>query len=60
LLSKSALEEKLLVRGGHGRVLAAMAPALIATEEDIGEIVRRFVRVVDRFADKLKSSGLRG
>lgn len=60
LLSKSALEEKLLVRGGHGRVLAAMAPALIATEADIEEIVHRFVRVVDRFADKLTVSGLKG
>lgn len=60
LLSKAALEEKVLVRGGHGRVLAAMAPALVATEEDIEEIVRRFVRVVDRFADKLQASGLRG
>ena len=60
LLSRSALEEKVLVRGGHGRVLAAMAPALIATEDDIEEIVRRFGLVVDRFADKLTASGLRG
>ena len=60
LLSKSALEEKLLVRGGHGRVLAAMAPALIATEADIEEIVHRFVQVVGRFADKLTVSGLKG
>ncbi len=60
LLSKSALEEKVLVRGGHGRVLAAMAPALIANEEDIEEIVARFARVVDRFAGKLRSSGLAG
>ena len=60
LLSKSALEEKLLVRGGHGRVLAAMAPALIAKEADIEEMAHRFVRVVNRFADKLTASGLRG
>ncbi|MDP3550501.1 MAG: aminotransferase class III-fold pyridoxal phosphate-dependent enzyme [Novosphingobium sp.] len=59
LLSRSALEEKMLVRGGHGRVLAAMAPALIATEDDIEEIVRRFTLVVDRFADKLTASSLR-
>ncbi len=60
LLSKAALEEKLLVRGGHGRVLAAMAPALVATEDEIEEIVRRFILIVDRFAEKLKASGLRG
>lgn len=60
LLSKSALEEKVLVRGGHGRVLAAMAPALVATEADIEEIVHRFTLVVNRFADKLTASGLRG
>lgn len=58
MLSKAALEEKLLIRGGHERVLAAFAPALTVTEDEIEEIAQRFARVVDRFADKLTASGL--
>ena len=50
LVSRACFEERLLVRGGHGRVLAALAPPLIATVGDADEIVARLGRVLDRVA----------
>jgi L-2,4-diaminobutyrate transaminase len=58
LLSRASLDERLLLRGGHDRVLAAMAPPLIATRSDADEIVRRLVRILDRLAGDIKSEGL--
>lgn len=51
LLGRAALAERLIVRGGHGRVLAALAPSLTITRDDADEIVDRFEKTVHRFAD---------
>jgi L-2,4-diaminobutyrate transaminase len=58
LVSRACFEERLLVRGGHGRVLAALAPPLIATVGDADEIVARLGRVLDRVAGEAKQAGL--
>ncbi len=57
LLSRSCLEERLLVRGGHGRVVAALAPPLIATARDADEIAARLERAIERVARGLTASG---
>ena len=57
-LSRACFEERLLVRGGHGRVLAALAPPLLATKADADEIVARLGRAFGRVAENLKASGL--
>lgn len=49
LLSQSLFAENLILRGGHGRVVAAVAPSLIVTSSDADEIIARLVRAVDRF-----------
>jgi L-2,4-diaminobutyrate transaminase len=58
LVSRACFDERLLVRGGHGRALAALAPPLIATTGDADEIVARLVRVLDRVAAEAKEAGL--
>jgi L-2,4-diaminobutyrate transaminase len=49
-LSQACLDEGLIVRGGHGRVVAALAPPLILSLEDADEIVERLQRAVKKFA----------
>jgi L-2,4-diaminobutyrate transaminase len=58
LVSRACFDERLLVRGGHGRVLAALAPPLVATTSDADEIVARLGRVLDRVAGEAKEAGL--
>jgi len=58
MLSRACFEERLLVRGGHGRVLAALAPPLVASVGDADEIVTRFARVLDRVAGEVRVAGL--
>ena len=57
-LSRACLEQRLLVRGGHGRTLAALAPPLLATTADADEIVARLGRALDRVAQDVKAAGL--
>jgi L-2,4-diaminobutyrate transaminase len=57
-LSRACFEERLLVRGGHGRTLAALAPPLVATHADADEIVARLGRALDRVAADVKAAGL--
>jgi L-2,4-diaminobutyrate transaminase len=58
LLSRACFDERLLVRGGHGRVVAALAPPLVATTSDADEIIARLGRVLDRVAGEAKEAGL--
>jgi L-2,4-diaminobutyrate transaminase len=58
LLSKACFEERLLVRGGHDRTMAALAPPLIATQADADEIVARLGRAIDRVTAEVKAAGL--
>lgn len=58
LLSKACLEERLLVRGGHDRTMAALAPPLMATRADADEIVVRLGRAIDRVTSEVKAAGL--
>jgi len=58
LLSKACFAERLLVRGGHDRTMAALAPPLIATRADADEIVARLGRAIDRVTGEVKSAGL--
>jgi L-2,4-diaminobutyrate transaminase len=57
-LSRACFEERLLVRGGHGRVLSALAPPLIATKADADEIVIRFGRALERVVANVKAAGI--
>jgi len=58
LLGKACFEERLLLRGGHGRVVAAIAPPLVLTRSDADEIVVRLGRALDRVVDRLEESGV--
>jgi L-2,4-diaminobutyrate transaminase len=58
LLSKACFEERLLVRGGHDRTMAALAPPLMATKADADEIVARLGRAIDRVGAEVKAAGL--
>jgi len=58
LLSKACFEERLLVRGGHDRTIASLAPPLMATRADADEIVSRLGRAIDRVAVEVGTSGL--
>jgi adenosylmethionine-8-amino-7-oxononanoate aminotransferase len=53
LLSQFCWEEGLMVRGGHGKALAALAPPLILTAPQADEIVTRLQRGLDRLAQTL-------
>jgi L-2,4-diaminobutyrate transaminase len=50
VLADALFQERLFVRGGHGRVLAALAPPLVLSKSEADEIVNRLERAVDRFA----------
>jgi len=58
LLSKACFEERLLVRGGHDRTIASLAPPLLATRADADEIVARLGRAIDRVASEVMAAGL--
>ncbi len=58
LLSKACLDERLLVRGGHDRTIASLAPPLLASKVDADEIVARLGRAIDRVAREVKAAGL--
>lgn len=58
LLSKACFEERLLVRGGHDRTIASLAPPLLATTADADEIVARLGRALDRVAREAHAAGL--
>jgi L-2,4-diaminobutyrate transaminase len=58
LLSKACFEERLLVRGGHDRTMAALAPPLMATRADADEIVLRLARAIDRVGAEVRAAGL--
>lgn len=58
LLSRACFEERLLIRGGHGKTVAALAPPLIATTADADEMVARLGRALDRVAADVKAAGL--
>ena len=58
LLSRACFEERLLVRGGHGRIVAALAPPLLATKADADEIVTRLGRALERVSAGVKAAGL--
>ena len=58
LLSRACFEERLLVRGGHDRTIASLAPPLTATRADADEIVARLGRAIDRVAAEVKTAGL--
>ncbi len=57
LLGKACFEERLLLRGGHGRVVAAIAPPLVVTRDDADEIVARLGRALNRVMGRLTESG---
>ena len=57
-LSRACFEERLLVRGGHGRVMAALAPPLVLSTGDADEIVARLGRALDRVAADVRTAGL--
>ena len=58
LLSKACLDERLLIRGGHDRTIASLAPPLMATRADADEIVARLGRAIDRVNSEVKAAGL--
>ncbi len=60
ILSRACFEERLLIRGGHDRVMAALAPPLIATKADADDIAMRLARALDRTAAQIGSLGLAG
>jgi L-2,4-diaminobutyrate transaminase len=57
LLGKICWAEGLMVRGGHGKAMAALAPPLILTEAQADEIVTRLQRGLDRVAELLHEHG---
>jgi L-2,4-diaminobutyrate transaminase len=58
ILGRACFEERLLIRGGHDRVMAALAPPLIATKEDADDIAGRLARALDRTAAQIGALGL--
>jgi len=50
LLSDAFFHERLFVRGGHGRVVVALAPPLVLSRAEADELVNRLERAVQRFA----------
>jgi L-2,4-diaminobutyrate transaminase len=57
LFSNSCMEEGLMVRGGHGKVMAALAPPLTLTQSEADEIVTRLGRALDRLTEHLARTG---
>jgi len=58
IFGKLCLEEGLMVRGGHGKAMAALAPPLILTSAQADEIVNRMSRALDSLAAHLQQNGL--
>ncbi|WP_051888104.1 aspartate aminotransferase family protein [Caballeronia sordidicola] len=58
LLSQACLDEGLIVRGGHGRVIAAIAPPLTLTTEQADQIVLCVKRAAPKFAKALRAAQL--
>jgi adenosylmethionine-8-amino-7-oxononanoate aminotransferase len=46
--SKACWDEGLIVRGGHGKVMVALAPPLVITRAEVDETVTRLGRALDR------------
>jgi len=46
--STACWDEGLMVRGGHGKVMAALAPPLVMSLQETDELVRRLGRALDR------------
>jgi adenosylmethionine-8-amino-7-oxononanoate aminotransferase len=57
MFSRCCLQENLMVRGAHGKVMAALAPPLILTRQDADEIVTRLGRALDRLRSEIRKSG---
>jgi adenosylmethionine-8-amino-7-oxononanoate aminotransferase len=57
ILSRCCLQEGLMVRGGHGKVMAALAPPLTLTRPEADEIVTRLGSALDRLRDQLGRPG---
>jgi L-2,4-diaminobutyrate transaminase len=51
------LDAGLMVRGGHGKVMAALAPPLTLTRSEADEIVARLGLALDRLTDQLHKVG---
>jgi L-2,4-diaminobutyrate transaminase len=58
LLSKLCWEQGLIVRGGHGKAMAALAPPLILTRSQADEIITRLQRALDRLAQHLEQQNI--
>jgi L-2,4-diaminobutyrate transaminase len=57
LFNACCWEEGLIVRGGHGKVMAALAPPLTLTPLEADEIVTRLGRGLERLQGKLVAVG---
>jgi L-2,4-diaminobutyrate transaminase len=55
-LNQACWEEGLMVRGGHGKVAACLAPPLVLSKPQADEIVARLVRGLDRFSGTLSKA----
>ncbi len=53
LLSKACIDQGLIVRGGHGRVVAALAPPLILTRDQADDIVECLEAALKKFSATL-------
>ena len=51
--SKACWDEGLIVRGGHGKVMAALAPPLVMTRAEVDETVTRLDRALDRMVAQI-------
>jgi L-2,4-diaminobutyrate transaminase len=58
MLVQACFDQRLIVRGARGRVLAAMAPPLVLSRQEADEIVDRLGRAIDNFAIALRKEGL--
>jgi adenosylmethionine-8-amino-7-oxononanoate aminotransferase len=50
-------QEGLMVRGGHGKVMAALAPPLTLAPVEADEIVKRIGRALDRLLSQIGAAG---
>ena len=56
LFNSCCWEEGLIVRGGHGKVMAALAPPLTLTPAEADELVTRLGRGIERLSGKVAAS----
>ncbi len=54
LFNACCWDEGLIVRGGHGKVMAAMAPPLTLSRDEADETVSRLSRAMDRMANQIR------